>query len=114
MLRSRFDPPCSLVISRTSELTAWLSGAQPGDRVVYYEGSLVLDRGSASSLQRRERRRIDSLATAAHAAAAAGSVHLLQERLATGAFRYLAVKGHPDPSSGRLDSGLRRRLEPPS
>jgi hypothetical protein len=106
MPHSHFDPPCGLGVSRASELTAWLGSAQPGDRVVYHQGSLALDRGSTSSLRRRERRRIDDLAAAAHAAAAAGRVHLVQERLATGTFRYLAVKGYPDRGSGRLDERL--------
>ena len=92
MPHSHFDPPCGLGVSRTSELTTWLGRAQSGDRVVYHQGSLAVDRGSTSSLQRRKRRRIDDLATAAHAAAAAGRVHLVQERLATGTFRYLAVR----------------------
>lgn len=92
MQHSHFDPPCGLGVSRTSELTAWLGRAQPGDRVVNHQGSLALDRGPTSSLQRRERRRIDDLATVAHAAAAAGRVHLVQERLAVGTFRYLAVR----------------------
>lgn len=92
MQHSHFDPPCGLGVSRTSELSAWLGKAQPGDRVVYHQGSLALDRGATSSLRRRERRRIDDLATAAHAAAAAGRVHLVQERLAVGTFCYLAVR----------------------
>jgi hypothetical protein len=102
MLHSRFDPPCGLGISGTSELTAWLGRARPGDRVVYHQGSLVVDRGSTSSLQRRERRRIDDLATAAHAAVAAGRVHLVQERLATGTFRYLAVRAFHEPGPDEL------------
>jgi hypothetical protein len=111
MPHSRFDPPCGLGVSRTSELTAWLGRAQPGDRVIYHQGSLALDRGSTSLLQRRERRRIDDLATAAHAAAAAGRVHLVQERLATGTFRYLAVRaiqesGPPAPRGTGLVSEL--------
>jgi hypothetical protein len=85
-----------LGVSRTSELTAWLGRAQPGDRVVYHQGSLALDRGPTSSLQRRERRRIDDLATAARAAASAGLVHLLQKRLNVGTFDYLAVKAGQD------------------
>jgi hypothetical protein len=91
MLQSRFDPPCGVGISYTIELTAWLGRARPGDRVVYHQGFLAVDRGSTSSLQSRERRRIDHLATAAHATAAAGHVHLVQERLATHTFRYLVV-----------------------
>jgi hypothetical protein len=92
MPHSRFDPPCGLGVSRASELTAWLDTARAGDRVVYHKGCLALDRGSTSSLPRRERRRIDDLAAVAHAAAAAGRIHLVQERLATGTFRYLAVR----------------------
>ena len=101
MQHSHFDPPCGLGVSRTSELTAWLGRAQPGDRVVYHQGSLALDRGPTSSLQRRERRRIDDLATAAHVAAAAGRVHLVQERLAVGTFRYLAVRALQESRSSK-------------
>ena len=104
MPHSRFDPPCGLGVSRAGELTAWLGSARPGDRVVYHQGSLALDRGSTSPLQPRERRRIDDLAAAAHAAAAAGRVHLVQERLATGTFRYLAVRALQElgPQAPRL------------
>jgi hypothetical protein len=92
MPHSRLASPCGLGDSRASDLAAWLGRAQPGDRVVYRQGSLVFDRGSTSSLQRRESRRIDDLATAAHPAAAAGRVHLVQERVAVGTFPYLAVR----------------------
>jgi hypothetical protein len=92
MLSSRLDLHRPLRVTRKGELTAWLDRAQPGNRVVYHLGFLAVDRSCTSSLNEGERRHLDALATAAGSAAAAGIVHLVQERLAAGTFRYLAVR----------------------
>ena len=92
MLHSLPSPSRALPVARKSELTAWLSRARPGDGVVYHQGFLAVDCGCTSSLQERERRRLVALATAARAAAVAGVVHLVQERLGVGKFGYLAVR----------------------
>jgi hypothetical protein len=103
MLLSLSSPSRALPVARKSELTAWLSRARPGDRVVYHQGFLAVDCGCTSSLQERERRRLDALATAARAAAVAGVVHLVQERLGMGKFGYVAVRSFERP---RPDSFL--------
>lgn len=92
MLRSLPIPSRALPINRRSELTSWLARARPGDRVVYHQGFLVVDYGPTSSLQDRERHRLDAVATAVRDAAVAGAVHLVQERLGTNTFGYLAVR----------------------
>ena len=95
MLPSHSDQSYGLRVARKSELTAWLGGARPGDRAVYHQGFLLVDRGSNSSLQVNDRRRLDSLATALHTVAASGLVHLVQRRLTAGIFAYVAVKAVP-------------------
>ena len=100
MLHSLLSPSRALPVARKGELTAWLSTARPGDRVVYHQGFLAVDCSCTSSLQERERRRLDTLATAARAAAVAGVVHLVQERLGVGTFGYLAVRSLARPRPG--------------
>jgi hypothetical protein len=60
MLHSLPSPSCTLPVARKSELTAWLSRARPGDRIVYHQGFLAVDCGCTSSLQKRERHRLDA------------------------------------------------------
>jgi hypothetical protein len=107
MLELRSSLTSILGTSRVDDFRAWLRTARPGERVVYHQGFLVVDRGPNSLLEERRRRRLDVLATATGAAAAAGHVHLVQWRRAVGTFVYLAVKTHALP-----DRGL-RRSEPP-
>jgi hypothetical protein len=97
MLSSRLDLRRPVRITRKGELTAWLDRAQPGNRVLYHQGFLVVDRGCTSSLNKGERRHLDALATAVAAAAAAGLIYLVQQRLAAGTFRYLAVRALQEP-----------------
>jgi hypothetical protein len=103
MLHPLASPSHLIPVAHKGELTAWLGRARPGDRVVYHQGFLAVDCcGCASSLQERERHRLDALATAARAAAAAGLVHLLQERLGVGRFGYLAVRSFERPGPDDL------------
>jgi hypothetical protein len=103
MLEHRSDLTSRPGIPRADDFRAWLRISRPGDRVVYHQGFLVVDRGTSSPLRERERRRLDVLATAAGAAAAAGLVHLVQWRCAPGTFVYLAVKALPARGVCRSD-----------
>jgi hypothetical protein len=111
MLPSHCDPPSGLLVACKSELTDWLARARSGDRVVYHQGFLLVDRGSSSSLQERDRRRLDSLAATLHTVAASGLVHLVQRRLTAGIFAYVAVKAHPVPGRRLRPTGRSRRTK---
>jgi hypothetical protein len=75
-------------------LRNWINEAKPGERLTYHRGFLALDRAPGSRLTERERVRLDILAKDMLAAAELGLLHLLQRRLVTGAFGYIAVKAH--------------------
>jgi hypothetical protein len=70
-------------------LGAWLRQARGGDVFEYHRGLLTVDRGQLPS--EAARNALDRLADLAWHLAAEGRVHLLQRRLAPGAFSYLAV-----------------------
>jgi hypothetical protein len=101
MLEPRSDLTSRTGTMPADDLRAWLRTARPGDRFIYHQGFLVVDRGAMSSLRERERRRLDALATAVRTAASAGLVHLLQKRLDVGTFDYLAVRARQDLASRR-------------
>jgi hypothetical protein len=84
-----------------SPLRSWVNEAKPGERFTYHRGFLTVDRAGGSPLTDRERVRLDILAKDVLAAAEVGLLHLLQRRLGTGAFRYIAVKAHQDTGAGR-------------
>lgn len=71
---------------------AWLHRAAAGERLIYWHGVLARDRAPGSSLDKRHRVRLDKLAALALAAAEAGLVHLVQQRLGAGVFAYLAIR----------------------
>jgi hypothetical protein len=57
------SPSCALPVARTSELTAWLARAKPGERLRYHRGLLALDRvKGTTSLKEAERRRLAAVA----------------------------------------------------
>jgi len=74
-------------------LGAWLQQARVGDVFEYHRGLLTADRGPLASEATRDA--LDQLADRAYRLAAEGRVHLLQRRLAPGAFSYLAVARSP-------------------
>ena len=76
---------------------AWIGQAMPGDRLEYHRGFLGIDTtAEISTLPEADRRRLAALADAAHRAFEAGLVHLVQVRLATDRFAYLAI-ARPKP-----------------
>ena len=79
------------------EFCAWIAQADPGDMLEYHRGTLAIDRLPVMSrLPRAECDRVDVLADRAWAAAEQGLVHLVQHRLGTDCFSYLAV-ARPKP-----------------
>ena len=74
----------------------WLRQARVGDVFEYHRGLLNADRtGFGQVADEAAREVLDRLANMALRLAAEGRVHLLQRRLAPGAFSYLAVARSP-------------------
>ncbi len=90
-------PPDAFTPARPRPLTdiefcAWIGQAMPGDRLEYHRGFLGIDTTAViSTLPEPDRRRLAALADAAHRAFEAGLVHLVQLRLGTDRFAYLAI-----------------------
>ena len=86
-----------------SEITliAWVDVAEPGARLVYHRGFLVVDADPViSKLPTDQRLTLRALASAAFRAEEQGLVHLVQQRLATDRFAYIAI-ARPKPKSPR-------------
>jgi hypothetical protein len=89
----------NLTLSR-QQLEAWLKQAAPGDRVIYHRGYLAVDRVRGSSdLSEQDRRELVAVAKAALTLAERGEIHLIQRRIKSGSFSYLAVRTHQGPGS---------------
>ena len=77
-----------------SEITlmAWVDVAEPGARLVYHTGFLVVDTTpNVSMLAKQEREGLRTTAGTAYRLAELGRVHLVQERLGPDRFAYLAI-----------------------
>lgn len=71
---------------------AWVSQAAEGEALAYYRGFLAVDTETElGGLSVQERRALRALADAAFRAAQQSLVHLVQMRLATDRFAYLAI-----------------------
>jgi hypothetical protein len=76
---------------------AWVAQASPGAPLVYHQGFLVVDTDKLLSRFPSEARlALSRLGEAARRAAEAGLVHLVQARLATDRFAYIAI-ARPKP-----------------
>ncbi len=99
--RSRRKPkpqmiPCKFCVSDV-EFLAWVSQAEPGDRLEYHRGFLGVDVDSPITTPSAEdRKALGQLAQKARGAFELGLVHLVQERLATDRFSYIAI-ARPKP-----------------
>lgn len=85
---------------KLTELTfiAWLAQAAPGDTQLYHLGFLAVDAETEfGGLSAQERRSLRALADAAYRAAEQGLVHLVQARLGTDRFAYVAI-ARPKPT----------------
>ncbi|MFU8778865.1 MAG: hypothetical protein ACNA7M_14555 [Roseovarius sp.] len=86
---------------------AWVAQAEPGEALVYYRGFLVVDTETElGGLSVKERRALRALADAAFRAAQQGLVHLVQVRMATDRFDYLAI-ARPKPREPKSKSLVR-------
>lgn len=61
-------------------------------RIVYHVGLLARDRENTSTLSKEDRAAINVVARAAWNASAAGKLFLVQRRLPSGDFEYIAIK----------------------
>jgi len=83
------------------EFCAWLSQLESGEALTYHRGFLVVDTDPlVSKLPCDERMALRAVADAAFRAAAQDLVHLVQLRLATDRFAYVAI-ARPKPTPPR-------------
>lgn len=79
------------------EFCAWVGQAAPGDRLEYHQGFLGIDTmPGMSTLSGKDRQRLAALAGVAFRACEMGLVHLVQQRLGSNRFAYLAI-ARPKP-----------------
>lgn len=90
------------------EFCAWVAQAMPGDRLEYHCGYLVLDTYPLfTALDDKARAELARLAGRAFWAAENGLVHLVQERLETDRFAYIAIaRPKPKAASASLSALL--------
>ena len=72
------------------DLLAWVGQASPGDILEYHQGFLALDRTSHGHKE-RDRAALGQVASQAMRLAEHGLVHLLQRRVCSERFSYLAI-----------------------
>ena len=90
------------------DLYAWVAQAEAGDALIYHRGFLVVDADkSVSTLPTDRRLALRRMADAAFRAAEQGLVHLVQERLETDRFAYIAIaRPKPKAASASLSALL--------
>jgi hypothetical protein len=80
---------------------AWIAQAEAGEALIYHQGYLAVDTDPViSKLPVDQRLALRALASAAFRAGAQGLVHLVQQRLGTDRFAYVAI-ARPKPKSPR-------------
>lgn len=88
--------PCKFCVSDV-EFLAWVTQAEPGDRLEYHRGFLGVDVDSPiATPSEADRKALGQLAQKARGAFELGLVHLVQERLAVDRFSYIAIV-RPNP-----------------
>ena len=76
---------------------AWVAQAEPGDRLQYHRGFLAIDTFALfSGRSDKERAELRKLADRSFCVAEAGLVHLVQQRIDTDQFAYIAI-ARPKP-----------------
>ena len=94
------NPQPDISLSEIS-FCAWVAQAAANEVLVYHRGFLAVDKDTPlAGLSPEEQRALRRLADAAFRAAEQGLIHLVQQRLATDRFAYLAI-ARPKPRSGR-------------
>jgi len=81
------------------DLMAWVDVADPGARLEYHRGFLVIETTAAiSKLSKADLGGLRATADAAYRLSELGLVHLVQERIDTDRFAYIAI-ARPKPKS---------------
>jgi hypothetical protein len=100
MCLASVTPPPPVAVSEIS-FCAWLAQAEAGETLTYHRGFLVVDTDPVvSKLPSDERMALRAVADTAFRAAAQDLVHLVQLRLATDRFAYVAI-ARPKPTPPR-------------
>lgn len=74
------------------DFLAWIATAEPGASLEYHRGFLCVDCAElVTKLEASDRKRLLTLSDVAARAERAGLVHLVQRRVATDIFAYLAI-----------------------
>ncbi len=109
MITARFIPPrfsAAQTVPSGHEISeisfcAWIAQAESGEPLTYHQGFLVVDADPVlSKLPVDQRLALRALASAAFRAEEQGLVHLVQQRLGTDRFAYIAI-ARPKPRSPR-------------
>lgn len=74
------------------DFLAWIATAEPGAALEYHRGFLCVDCAElVTKLETDDRKRLHALSDVAARAERGGLVHLVQRRVATDVFAYLAI-----------------------
>src|SRR3981189_3366285 len=91
-MKNAKSPPTVQLPITESGICQWLGQASPDQMIEYHRGFLAMDAGSCSSaLDASSRRQLVLVAERARWAAGQGLVHLVQRRLGSNDFSYLAI-----------------------
>jgi hypothetical protein len=89
-------------------LIAWVDVAEPGARLVYHRGFLVVDTTpEVSKLPKSALEELRATASAAYRLCELGRIHLVQERLGPDRFAYVAIVR---PHKGTVPSAAVKQL----
>jgi len=81
------------------DLMAWVDVAAPGERLEYHRGFLVIEITAVlSKLSEADLRALRATANAAYRLSELGLVHLVQQRIGTDQFAYIAI-ARPKPKT---------------
>ncbi len=98
--------PASLLMNEFTFL-GWLAQAEPGTRLVYHRGFLAADTdGTASMMHPNDRNELRLLADRAFAASNRDLVHLVQQRIDSDSFAYIAIARPKPKQAGAVLSEL--------
>jgi hypothetical protein len=102
------DPLTSEAAVSEISLMAWVDVAEPGARLVYHRGFLVVDTASdVSTLGKSALEDLQATANAAYRLSELGRVHLVQQRLEIDRFAYIAIAR---PQKGAAQSAAVKQL----
>lgn len=92
MMTTAIATPRQSIALSEIQFCAWITQAESGEPLIYHHGFLVVDTDPViSKLPADQRLALRALGNAAFRAAEQGLVHLVQQRLATDRFAYIAI-----------------------